>query len=111
LRIGWRKLWPLGRRRGNEMNEIDFEARLRADGYMEIETKNLEEPRPAKGQHEHPFSIRGLVLAGTFIVTQDDQRTIYQPGQVFAVEQGHPHDESIGPEGARVLVGRKFAKA
>jgi hypothetical protein len=24
------------------MNEIDFEARLRADGYMEIETKNLE---------------------------------------------------------------------
>ena len=34
-----------------------------------------------------------------------------EPGQVFSVAQGHPHDESIGPEGARVLVGRKFAKA
>jgi hypothetical protein len=89
------------------MNEIEFEAKLRADGYTEIETQNLQ-PRPAKGQHGHPFSIRGLVLAGTFIVTQDKQRTIY--GEVFAVAQGHPHDESIGPDGACVLVGRKYAK-
>jgi quercetin dioxygenase-like cupin family protein len=92
------------------MNEIDFEAELRADGYTEIETQSLE-PRPAKGQHGHPFSIRGLVLAGTFIVTQDDKRTVYESGQVFTVAQGHPHDESIGTEGARVLVGRKFATA
>jgi len=92
------------------MNEIEFEAKLRADRYTKIETQKLE-PRPAKGEHGHPFSIRGLVLAGTFIVTQDNQRTVYQPGQVFAVAQGHPHDESIGPEGARLLVGRKFAKS
>jgi hypothetical protein len=70
------------------MNEIEFEAELRANGYTEIETQKLE-PRPAKGEHGHPFSIRGS----------------------FAVAQGHPHDESIGPEGARVLVGRKFAKS
>jgi quercetin dioxygenase-like cupin family protein len=92
------------------MNEIEFAEKLKADGYTEIETQNLE-PRPAKGEHGHPFAIRGLVLAGTFIVTQDNQRTVYKPGQVFAVAQGHPHDESIGPEGARVLVGRKFANA
>jgi quercetin dioxygenase-like cupin family protein len=92
------------------MNKIDFEANLRADGYTEIETQNLE-PRPEKGEHGHPFSIRGLVLAGTFIVTQNNQRTVYGPGQVFAVDQEHPHDESIGPDGARVLVGCKYAKA
>jgi len=96
--------------KGKKMNEIDFEAKLRSDGYTEIETQDLQ-PRPAKGQHGHPFSIRGLVLAGTFIVTQDNQRTIYKPGEVFAVDHEHPHDESIGPEGARVLVGRKYAKA
>jgi quercetin dioxygenase-like cupin family protein len=90
------------------MNEVDFETKLRADGYTEIETQNLE-PRPPKGEHGHPFAVRGLVLAGAFIVTQDGQRTVYGPGQVFAVADGHPHDESIGPEGARVLVGRKFA--
>ena len=92
------------------MDEIEFEAKLQADGYTEIETQNLE-PRPAKGEHGHPFAIRGLVLAGAFIITQDDQRRVYKPGQVFAVAQGHPHNKSIGPEGARVLVGRKFAKA
>jgi quercetin dioxygenase-like cupin family protein len=92
------------------MNEIAFEAKLKADGYTEIESQTLE-PRPAKGEHGHPFSIRGLVLAGTFIVNQDDQHTVYRPGDVFAVAQGHPHDESVGPEGARILVGRKFGEA
>jgi quercetin dioxygenase-like cupin family protein len=92
------------------MNQIDFEANLKADGYTEIETQDLA-PRPAKGEHGHPFAIRGLVLSGTFIIAQDSQRTVYKPGEVFAVDQGHPHDESIGPDGARVLVGRKFAKS
>ena len=91
------------------MNETEFEAKLRADGYTEVETQSLE-ARPAKGQHGHPFAIRGLILGGTFIVTQDGERTVYGPGQVFDVADGHPHDEEIGPEGARVLVGRKFAR-
>ncbi len=90
------------------MNESDFKAQLEADGYTEIETQDLQ-PRQAKGQHGHPFAIRGLILSGTFVVTQDDRQTAYGPGEVFAVAQGHPHDESIGPEGARVVVSRKFA--
>jgi hypothetical protein len=32
------------------------------------------------------------VLSGTFIVAPDDQRTVYGPGQVFAVAEGHPRD-------------------
>jgi quercetin dioxygenase-like cupin family protein len=90
------------------MNENDFEARLRADGYTEIETQTLE-PRRGKGGHGHPFAIRGLVLAGTFIVKQNDREIVYGPGEVFAVAADQPHDEWIGPEGARVLVGRKYA--
>ena len=92
------------------MNQIDFEAQLRADGYTEIETQNLD-PRPGKGRHRHLFEIRGLVLSGTFIITQDRDPVTLGPGQVFAVAEGELHDESIGPEGARVLVGRKFLKA
>ena len=90
------------------MNESDFEAQLRADGYTEIETQNLD-PRPGKGRHRHLFAIRGLVLSGTFNVTLDSEQVTHGPGQVFAVAEGQLHDESIGPEGARVLVGRKFA--
>ena len=91
------------------MNESDFEAKLKADGFTEIETQNLD-PRPGKGRHRHLFAIRGLVLSGTFIVTQDSEPVTLGPGQIFAVAEGELHDESIGPEGARVLVGRKFSK-
>ena len=92
------------------MNENEFEARLRADGYTEIETQNLD-PRPSKGRHRHLFAIRGLVLSGTFIVTRGSEPVTHGAGQVFAVDEGELHDESIGPEGARLLVGRRFSKA
>ena len=36
------------------MNEHDFEAQLRADGYAEIESQTLE-ARPGKGRHRHLF--------------------------------------------------------
>jgi quercetin dioxygenase-like cupin family protein len=89
-------------------NESDFEAQLRADGFTEIETQSLE-PRLGKGRHRHLFSIRGLVLSGTFVVTTDAEPVVHGAGQVFSVPEGQLHDESIGPEGARVLVGRKYS--
>ena len=92
------------------MNEREFEAQLKADGFQEIELQDLA-TRPGKGRHRHHFAIRGLVLSGKFLVTQDSDPVTYGPGQIFAVAEGELHDESIGPEGARVLVGRKFSKA
>ncbi|MEA2888114.1 MAG: hypothetical protein QOD11_2474 [Bradyrhizobium sp.] len=92
------------------MNANEFEAKLKADGYTEIETQDLR-PRPGKGGHGHPFAIRGLVLAGAFTVIQDDQRVTYGPGEIFAVAEGHAHDEEVGPDGACVLVGRKYRNA
>ena len=91
------------------MNEREFEVQLRADGFTEIESQALE-VRPGKGRHRHPFAIRGLVLSGTFAVTLDGEPVAHGPGQIFAVAEGQLHDESIGPEGARILVGRKFSK-
>jgi hypothetical protein len=92
------------------MNESEFEARLKADGYQEIE-KQILAPRPGKGRHRHLFAVRGLVLSGTFLVTQTSDPVTYGPGQVFSVDDGELHDESVGPDGASVLVGRKFANA
>ena len=91
------------------MKASEFEAQLKADGYTEIETQDLD-PRPGKGRHRHLFAVRGLVLSGTFIVTQSNGPVTYAPGRIFAVADGELHDESIGPEGARVLVGRKFSR-
>ena len=92
------------------MNESEFEAHLKADGFQEIEKQTLA-PRPGKGRHRHLFAVRGMVLSGTFLVTQTGDAVTYGPGQIFAVDDGELHDESVGPDGARVLVGKKFANA
>ena len=89
------------------MNENDFEAQLRADGYTEVEAQKLA-PRPGKGRHRHHFAIRGLVVSGTFVVLQESEPVTYLAGHIFAVDEGKLHDEWVGPDGAQVLVGRKF---
>ena len=91
------------------MNESEFEAQLKADGYTEVETQDLD-PRPGKGRHRHLFAIRELILSGTFIVTRDGEPVTFAPGQVFDVAHGELHDNLLGSDGARVLVGRKYSK-
>jgi quercetin dioxygenase-like cupin family protein len=89
------------------MDQQTFETQLRADGYTEIEIKSYE-PKPANGEHGHHFDVRGLVLDGAFIVIADNQPVTYRPGDIFTVPNGRLHCEEIGPEGARVLIGRRF---
>lgn len=89
------------------MNRTEFEQQLKSDGFTTIETKDYT-PRPANDAHGHDFAVRGLVLQGAFTVVRDKKPVTYQPGQVFDVAAGVPHSEEIGPEGARVLVGRKY---
>ena len=91
------------------MAESDFEAGLKRDGFQEIETREFE-PRPGKGLHRHHFAIRGLVLSGNFVVKQDAEPVAHGRGQIFEVAEGALHDEWIGDDGARVLIGRKFSK-
>jgi hypothetical protein len=83
-----------------------FEASLKVDGYKDIEIKTYM-PAPANGEHGHHFSVRGLVLDGTFTVIRGRTAVMYRAGEVFAVEAGSLHSEEIGAAGARVLVGRK----
>ena len=89
------------------MDKNEFDAQLRADGYTEIETKSLD-ARPANEGHGHAFAVRGLVLAGAFTVVQAGTSTTYRPGEVFMVGAGQVHSEEVGPEGAQILVGRKY---
>jgi len=84
-----------------------FEAELQSAGYTEIESKSLD-PRPANTGHAHDYDIKGLVLDGIFIVTQDKKPVTYRAGDVFAVPAGTSHTEEIGPSGARIVVGRKY---
>ena len=89
------------------MDAATFRAELEQAGYREIETKSLE-ARPENGDHGHHFSVRGLVLDGEFIVTKDGVPHSYRPGEMFEVVADTLHNEAVGPQGARILVGRKY---
>ena len=89
------------------MDTNAFETELSRGGYTQIETKFIE-PRPVNTPHAHDYIVRGLVLDGVFIVTEGDKPTTYLAGDIFQVAQGQSHTEGIGPQGARVLVGRKY---
>ncbi|MBV9533717.1 MAG: hypothetical protein JO283_22315 [Bradyrhizobium sp.] len=89
------------------MEQNVFAAELRSRGYTQIECKALD-PRPDNVEHVHDYDIQGMVLDGIFIITQDDQSVTYRSGDVFAVSAGKRHSEEIGPQGARILVGRKY---
>ena len=88
------------------MNRQEFEARLKEDGYTEIESKSLQ-PRPANDHHGHPFAVRGLVLAGAFTVSQNTSSKMYRAGEIFSVAADQDHSEEVGSDGAEVVVGRK----
>ena len=93
------------------MNEREFEAQLKTDGYREIELQELI-PRPGKGGHRHHFAIRGLVVTGAFLVTQESNPVTYGPGQIFAVAEGELHDEAMGNREPRAFWWvEKFSKA
>jgi quercetin dioxygenase-like cupin family protein len=89
------------------MTRAEFEAALKAAGFVEIETKTLP-PRPANGEHGHHYDVRGLVLDGVFTVIQNQQPVHYRPGEIFFVANGVLHCEEIGAAGAEICVGRKY---
>lgn len=84
-----------------------FEAELKSGGYVEIETRSID-PRPANDTHAHHYDIKGLVLDGLFIVIVNGKPVPHRAGDVFAVPAGKTHAEEIGPQGARILVGKKY---
>jgi quercetin dioxygenase-like cupin family protein len=89
------------------MQQAEFEAELKAKGFVEIESRSID-PRPVNHGHTHDYDIRGLVIDGIFIVDQGDKPVTYRPGEIFDVPKGRSHTEEIGAPGAKIVVGRKY---
>ena len=88
------------------MNPRSFETALRADGYDQVETKQLA-AGTHNAAHDHPFDVRALVLDGEITLTVDGKASAYRKGEVFTMPAGCRHAENIGAEGVRYLVGRR----
>ncbi len=92
------------------MDQHAFESELAASGYDEVDVKGLDH-KPANTEHAHDYDIRGLVLDGIFAVWQNERVTHYRAGDIFDVSAGVKHSEEIGPDGARVVIGRRAAQS
>lgn len=90
------------------MQDAEFEAALRSDGFQEVVTKFVPHAPPTP-EHSHPFDVRALVLEGAITLTAGGQSRTYGPGDVFVMAHGRPHAEAIGAEGVRYVVGRRPA--
>jgi len=88
------------------MNTAEFEKSLRADGFVEIETKGVA-AGTHNDAHDHPFDVRAMVLEGSIDLTVDGVRSSYRPGQVFNMKAGCAHVEDVGAQGVRYVFGRR----
>jgi quercetin dioxygenase-like cupin family protein len=87
------------------MNAAEFERSLRAEGF-EIDTRSM--PAGTRNrEHEHPYDVRALVLAGRIDFTVNGVRRSYAAGEVFTMAAGCLHAEDVGGDGVRHLVGRR----
>ena len=65
------------------------------------------EPGTVNDSHAHDLSARLLCLEGGMEVSTPDGTQRCQPGDTIAVTTGVVHREVVGPEGVRLLVGRR----
>jgi quercetin dioxygenase-like cupin family protein len=84
----------------------EFRAALEAEGFQEILERDSP-PAQSFEIHSHAWDARVLVLAGSFALERDGQRESFGPGGWFEVPRGALHTEGAGPEGAKLLVGRR----
>lgn len=90
------------------MDETAFREELQRDGYVDVRIIDWVADK-VSGSHIHEFSARGMLLTGAVTVKTDDVTMVCEkPGDRFALEAGTPHVESAGPDGAQMLIGRKY---
>ena len=84
----------------------EFAAKLRQDGFTEVETKNAE-PGRVNPPHAHDYDVCALVHDGEITLTSEGGSRTYRAGEVFAMTRGCEHAERIGDAGMRYTVGRR----
>jgi len=84
-----------------------FEAELRAEGYVEIQTREIP-GGTFNAEHAHPFEVKAMMLAGELQLACGGDTITYRAGEVFTMAAGREHVEQFGAATARYVVGRKY---
>lgn len=86
----------------------DFEAAARAEGFDEVLVREWR-PGQVLDTHVHPFSVKALVVAGEFTLTEAERSRTLRAGDRFELARDTPHSEHYGPEGATFWAARRHA--
>lgn len=86
---------------------VEFRRQLRNQGYSKPETQTFEENYSCK-IHTHDFSVFALVEEGEFILHTGNNSEVFYPGDTCNLTAGTLHAEGSGPDGAKIIFGKKF---
>jgi quercetin dioxygenase-like cupin family protein len=88
------------------MEESAFREHLARDGFDKVGVVEWEASK-ASESHVHDFDVSGMLLDGVITVKTEAAAMACQPGDTFEVAANTPHTETVGTDGARVLIGRR----
>jgi quercetin dioxygenase-like cupin family protein len=92
------------------MDESAFREHLARDGFDKVGVVEWEAGK-ASESHVHDFDVSGMLLEGAMTVKTDAAAMACQPGDIFEVAANTQHTETVGTDGARVLIGRRAISA
>ena len=86
----------------------EFEAAARHEGYDEV-AERIWPANAVVETHEHPFTVKALVVAGEMWLTEAGTTRHLRPGDRFELARAAPHAERYGAEGATYWAARRHA--
>jgi len=89
------------------MNQSEFEAELRRDGYSVFYGgMGAEHVNP---DHSHEWDARVMVIGGELTLTRGGRSETFRAGDSCAAKAGEVHAERAGPQGVAYVAGRRVA--
>ena len=91
------------------MNQADFEADLRREGYQ-VFYGGLK-AGAVNHDHSHDWDARVMVIGGEITITREGKAETFRVGDSCAVAAGEMHAEHVGSQGVAYIAGRRAAAA
>ena len=91
------------------MNQSDFEADLRREGYQ-VFYGGLKAGE-VNTEHSHDWDARVMVIGGEITITRGGKAEMFRVGDSCVVATGEMHAEHVGPQGVAFIAGRRAATA
>jgi quercetin dioxygenase-like cupin family protein len=87
------------------MDQNEFEAELRRDGYEVV--YNGFKPGEVNADHSHDWDARLMILGGEISITRGGKTETFRAGDTCSVPADERHTEHVGPQGVAYIAGRR----